>query len=159
MAVPADARGEGRLSVNTQARALAAYTLTITRSEKWFPEDQKDYVQKIRDAALEIYILCWRANNINVGKSWRRYERRLALEADAADLCNGLQAMIELAKPLFHLRSRRARYWVKMVTDLRGQIRNWYQGDMERLRPGSEAGTPGSASPEANPAGACATKA
>ena len=135
MSVPAPKRGHGELEVNTKARELVVYTLIILVNEKWFPKDQSAYITKLQDCAIEIASLCWEANNIMVGKSEERYKRRIDLQDQAAEKCNRMRMLIEIAKPLFHLTSKRVRHWIKLTTDLRGIIRNWHDGDVQRLKP------------------------
>lgn len=135
MSVPVPLRGTGKLEVNTKAQELCVYTLKITSNAKNFPPAQDAFTQKIRDAAVEIHTLCWEANNIKVGGSEERYRARLELQARAADRCNALCAMIEIAKPLFHLPSKRATYWIGQVAEVRNQIRAWRESDMKRLKP------------------------
>ena len=77
-------------------------------------------------------------NNIKVGGSAERYRSRLELQARAADRCNALCAMIEIAKPLFHLPSKRATYWIGQTVEVRNQIRAWRESDMKRLKPSGE---------------------
>ena len=135
MSVPAPRRGSGELEVNTKARALTVYTLKILENEKWFPKSQQAYINKLQDCAIEIAALCWEANNIKVDKNPDRYARRTSLQDQAAEKCNRLCMLIEIAKPLFHLASKRVRYWINMTTELRGFIRGWHDNDAERLKP------------------------
>lgn len=141
MSVPVGKRSRGELEVNTKARALTVYTLKILENEKWFPPKQQAYITKLQDCAIEIQALCWEANNIRVDGDNGRYERRIALQDMAAERCNRLQMLIETAKPLFHLESRRVRYWTKMTTELRASIRSWRESDIKRLRPDVKAKT------------------
>ena len=135
MSVPVPKRNTGELEINTVARELCVHTLRITANEKIFTEDQRAFTERIRATAIEIYTTCWKANNIKVGTSSRRYETRIRQEAHAGDLCNELYALIEIAKPLFHLRSTKAIYWQKLTVGVRNRIRAWYDSDVNRLRP------------------------
>lgn len=63
------------------ARELCAYTLRITANPKKFPVDQKSFTEKIRDVAIDIYTLCWEANNIKVDNRMDRYLRRIGMVA------------------------------------------------------------------------------
>ena len=135
MSVPVPNRGEGELKVNTQARELTVYTMIVTANEKWFPQEQKAFIEKLRDTALEIQALCWEANNIRVDGSEEKYRRRISLQEQAAEKCNRMMMLIETAKPLFHLTSKRTIYWIGKTKDLRGLIRGWRENDVKRLRP------------------------
>ena len=133
--MPVPNRSEGELEVNTKARALTVYTLKILENEKWFPKTQQAFISKVQDCVIEIQSLCWEANNIKVGSNAERYKRRIDLQDQAAEKCNRLMMLIETAKPLFHLESKRVRYWIKNTKELRNYIRGWHDKDVERLRP------------------------
>lgn len=140
MSVPVNQRTAGELDVNVKARVLCTYTLKITANPKHFPPEQNSFTEKIRDAAIDIYTMCWEANNIRVDNRMDRYLRRIELQELAADKCNTLCVLIELAKPLFKLSSKRCMFWIDMVVKLRAEIRAWTSSDLKRLKP-SEKGT------------------
>ena len=135
MSVRVDQRIKGKLNVDIHTCDLCVYTLKITANSKTFTPAQEDLTQKIREAAIEIHLLCWEANNIKVDKNEERYKRRIELEAEAADRCNRLCALIEIAKPLFHLSSKRVKYWTEKTTSVRQEIRAWRESDIKRLKP------------------------
>lgn len=135
MSVPVNQRTQGELEVNVKARTLCVYTLKITANEKHFPVEQKAFTEKIRTASIDIYTLCWEANNIRVDGRMDRYLRRIALQETAADKCNTLCALIEIAKSLFHLSSKRCIYWIDQTVKLRAMIRAWANSDLKRLKP------------------------
>lgn len=135
MSVPVPKREEGKLEVNTLARALCVYTLKITANPKNFPIEQKSYTELIRMCAIKIHTLCWRANNIKVENNAERYRERMRAQDEVANLCNDLYAMIEVAKALFHMSSKRTIYWQKQVVDVRNHIRSWHDSDVKRLKP------------------------
>ena len=134
MSVPVPKRTSGELEINTLARSLCVYTLQITDNEKNFP-GCRSFVENVRDAALEIHMLCWRANNIRVSGDAERYAARMEAQNKAADRCNDLYALIEIAKPLYHMSSKRAVYWQGLVVGVRNSIRAWHESDAKRLRP------------------------
>ena len=133
--VPVEQRDKGTLQVNTEARNMAAYTLHITANPKHFDPAHSDLIQMIRQAAVDICTMCWEANNIKVGNSESRYHRRIELQEIAADKCNTLCCLIELAKPVFHLTTKRMCYWKHRVEDVRNIIRGWHDSDVQRLKP------------------------
>ena len=135
MSVPVPKREHGELEINSQARALTVYTLKILENEKWFPRTQAGFISRLSECAIDIQALCWEANNIRVDEDESRYRRRLELQDVAAERCNRMQMLIETAKPLFHLESRRVRYWVTMTVSLRNAIRKWRESDSKRLKP------------------------
>ena len=123
------------MEVNTKARALTVYTLKVLENEKWFPQTQKPFIDKIRDCVIEIQALCWEANEIKVNGNVERYQRRIDMQDQAAEKCNRMNMLIETAKPLFHLQSKRVRYWIRQTSDLRKMIRGWREKDITRLKP------------------------
>lgn len=135
MSVPVPNRGHGELEVNTKARALTVYTLKILENEKWFPQTQRKFIEKLQDCAIEIQALCWEANEIKVNGNELRYRRRLDLQDRAAEKCNRMTMLIETAQPLFHLRFKRTRYWIEQTVTLRNLIRGWHDKDVSRLKP------------------------
>ena len=135
MSVPVPQRTQGELEVNTRARILCVYTFKILENEKWFPKSQIAFITKLQDCVVEIQALCWEANNIKVDKSAERYQRRINLQDQAAEKCNRMMMLIETAKPLFHLQSKRVRYWIGLCRDLRTLIRAWRDKDASRLKP------------------------
>lgn len=139
MSVPVPKRGHGELEVNTKARVLTVYTLKILENEKWFPKEQIAFITKLQDCAIEIQALCWEANNIKVDGNPDRYSRRLDKQDMAAEMCTRMMMLIETAKPLFHLETKRVRYWVGLTKDLRTMIRAWRDKDAQRLKPQATA--------------------
>lgn len=135
MSVPVPKRGHGELEVNTKARVLTVYTLKILENDKWFPKSQIAFITKLQDCVIEIQALCWDANNIKVDGNQDRYRRRLDKQDQAAEMCTRLMMLIETAKPLFHLETRRVRYWIGLAKDLRTMIRAWRDKDAQRLKP------------------------
>ena len=135
MSVPKDKRNEGQLAVNTAARAICVHVLKITGNEKNFPPDQEEFAQKLRDIALQIDLDCWNANNIKVGSSEKLYRDRLDLEEKAARECTDMLELLNIAKPLYHMSSKRYKYLTDAYVRLRKMIRNWYQSDRDRLNP------------------------
>ena len=135
MSVPVPKRGHGELEVNTKARNLTVYTLHILANEKHFPQEQAAYIDMIRETAINISALCWEANNIKVNNDMNRYMRRLSLQDQAADQCNRLCYLIEIAKQLFHLETRRVRYWLEQTTELRSYIHAWRDSNAQNLKP------------------------
>ena len=134
MSVPKDKRSEGQLAINTAARAICRHVLEITGNEKNFSKDQEWFTNMMRETALLIDTLCWKANNIYASTE-ALYEKRLELEAEAGDLCTTMLEYINIARGLYHMPTKRYRYLTDQYTDLRKRIRNWYKSDRERLKP------------------------
>ena len=135
MSVPVNQRTQSKLEVCVKSRDLATYTLQITKNKKIFSEEYQDAVtDKIISTALEIHALVWTANNTVVDSN-EKLMRRLALQEEAAIQCNVLLSLIDIAKPLFHLSSKRVVYWGGKVVETRNLIRAWRTADHKRYAP------------------------
>ena len=135
MSVPANQRTQGKLEVAVKSRNVAVYTLQITKNKKIFTEDYQEAVtDKIISTALNIHCLVWAANNTNV-ISYEAMQERLLLQEKAIAQCNVLLSLIDIAKPLFHLASKRVMFWGGMVIETRNLIRSWHSADRKRYAP------------------------
>ena len=134
MSVPKDKRANGELTINTFARRICTHVLQITANEKNFPQGQEWFLNRLRETALGIDLNCWKANNIYV-TSEQLYNKRLELEAEAGDACTDMLELINIAKGLYHMPSKRHRYLTDQYVELRKNIRNWYKSDRDRLKP------------------------
>jgi len=115
-----------------KARELCVYTLRITVNPKIFkPEYQHALTDKIVDTALEIQNLSWSANNVLVNSAEDMY-RRLDYQDRAADACNNLLSLIEIAKPIYHLATKRVIHWSGLAIETRKLIRAWREADRKR---------------------------
>lgn len=115
-----------------KARELCVYTLRITVNPKIFkPEYQHALTDKIVDTALEIQNLSWSANNVLVNSAEDMY-RRLDYQDRAADACNNLLSLIEIAKPIYHLATKRVIHWSGLAIETRRLIRAWREADRKR---------------------------
>lgn len=132
MSVPVNRRSHGKLDVCVKAHDLCCYTIQITSNKKVFlPEYQYSLTDRIVRAAIEIHALCWSANNVLV-KTAEDREERLSCQKKAAIQCNVLLSLIEIAKNLFHLHTKRVIYWSEMTIEARKLIRAWHDADKKR---------------------------
>lgn len=132
MSVPVNERSHGKLEACVKARELAVYTLRITKNPKVFkPEFQNALTDKIIAAALDIQNLSWSANNILVNSA-EDLRQRLDYQERAASACNSLLSLIEIAKPIFHLATKRVTYWSGLAIDTRKLLRAWKDADRKR---------------------------
>lgn len=133
MSVPVGERGEGKLEVIVMAQKLATYTIKITKNKKVFTPEYNDAITAdIIHTAKDIFVSCWEANNIRVNKNPERAKERLKLQEYAAQQCNNLLTLIQLAQPIFHLTGKRVRYWSIMTLGTRMHIRKWNETDRKR---------------------------
>ena len=134
MSVNAGDRIEGKLEVLVKARKLASYTIHICCNEKWFPQKYKNaIIDKIVNTATDIFIKCWTANNILVNGDKEKAIKRCRLQVEAHDDCNNLLAMIEIAHEVFHLTSKRMKYWGELIIAVRNLILAWNKSDSKRF--------------------------
>lgn len=132
MSVPETERGKGKFDVLIKANDLATYTIRITKNPKVFlPEYQTALTDDIIRAAKNVFINAWTANNIRVVErdDWAERKR---LQEQAAQECNNLLALIQIAKPVYHLKTKRVKYWGQKIIDTRNAIRDWKAGDNKR---------------------------
>ena len=132
MSVPVNERSHGKLEACVQAKELSAYTIKITANPKVFkPEYQRALTDRIVETALEVHMLSWSANNVLVN-SVEDMRRRLDYQDRAADACNNLLSLIEAAKPVFHLATKRVTYWGGLAIETRKLLRAWREADRKR---------------------------
>lgn len=134
MSVPESQRGKGKFDVIINALYLAQYTITITKNKNVF---LKEYQSALTDdlirSAKDIYINAWKANNIRVTSQEDWKERKHLQELSILE-CNSLLAMIQLAKKIFHLKSKRIKYWGELTIRARDGIRAWKESDTKRYK-------------------------
>lgn len=132
MSVPENQRGHGKLEACMKSRELAVYTIQISANKKIFAEEyQQALTDKIVGAALDITNLCWNANNVLVDTA-DDMENRLRLQEEAAIRCNTLLSLISIAHKVFHLSTKRVRYWSELTIEVRNRIRAWRTADRKR---------------------------
>jgi hypothetical protein len=132
MSVPVNQRSHGKLEACVKAHDLCCYTLQITSNKKVFTtEYQESLTNRIVQSAIEIHTLCWSANNVLV-KTKDDRDERLAFQRDAAVQCNVLLSLIEIAKRIFHLSTKRVLYWSNLTIEARNLIRAWRESDKKR---------------------------
>lgn len=132
MSVPVNQRTHGKLEACVKAHDLCCYTLQITANKKIFmTQYQEALTNRIIEAAVTIHTLCWSANNIKVDSEYD-YNERIRYQDKAAIQCNVLLSLIEIAKTIFHLETRRVTYWSGLVIDTRNLIRGWRSSDKKR---------------------------
>ena len=138
MSVPVNQRSHGKLEAYAKAYELATYTLKITKNKKIFTEEyQECLTDYIISAALDIYMCTGTANGkqVRTEKDKLNYEERIATQRKALDRCGDLLKLIMLAKPIFHLSSKRVKYWTGLTKETRTLIKAWSDADIKRFSP------------------------
>lgn len=124
-----------QLEAAWEARELALYTIQICNNKNIFlPEYQSSLTDDIIRTAKDIYIHVWTANNIRVTGSERKelFAYRSKLQCRAIWDCNNLLALIGLARPLFHLKGKKVKYWSEKTLKTRNYIKKWKESDQDR---------------------------
>ena len=133
MSVPEPLRHKGRMEVHIKAQTLAAYTSKILSNEKNFdPKMDAELIRRIRDCAFDIYAKAWSANKIRAETNMVNWITRYNLEEEAILLCDEMMAYIGIAKLVYHLRSKRMKYWSGMITEVRRLLQAWKESDVAR---------------------------
>lgn len=135
MSVPVNKRKSGKLEVNVLASNLCVYTIRITENEKHFPLKYRSFTEKLQNLAIEIYLLTWQANEINVKNDKKLFVERIKKQKEAYNNCLCLKALIEIARPIYHLSNKRCMYWITLVDELQKKIYIWSKNDFKRLKP------------------------
>ena len=140
MSVPEGKRGERKLEALMKARDLASYTIRICVNQKVFlPQYQNALTNKLIDTATEIFIKCDSANNILIRSDFDKAEirslinGRKLLQEQACEYCNRLLGLMQIAQPIFHLTTKRIKYWGGMTVEVRNHIRKWKESDRKRF--------------------------
>lgn len=132
MSVPETQRGEGKFNVLVKAQELCVYTIQICCNQNIFlPEYQNALTNDIISTAKDIFKLCWTANNVKVECKYDHAKRK-ELQLKACEECNNLLALMQIAQKLFHLKTKRIRYWGSFTIEVRNLIRSWIDSDRRR---------------------------
>ena len=133
MSVPEPERHKGRLEVHVKAQFLASYTATILKNKNVFdPDVDTELINRIKCAAYDIYARLWAANKIHAETNTVNRVSRYSLQEEALSLCDEMMAYIGIAKTVYHLRTKRMKYWSRIITDVRALIQAWKESDVKR---------------------------
>ena len=110
-------------------------------NEKVFrPENdfQNATLVRIQECLLSVYTKVWDANKINVAKDPDLAQMRLELQNWAVVDCKRLLSLFELAKPQFHIPSKKFWNWMNMLVEFGRKLAAWHKSDVSRY--GAEEG-------------------
>ena len=96
--------------------------------------------EKIIETAVGVGEKLWKANGIRVGNDFDKWNVRHSLQAEACMELDYFLYLICLARTLYHLRSGKYRYWVKLARETRDLARAWRDSDSRRYG-GLKSGT------------------
>lgn len=135
MSVPEGSRGEGRFSLEIRAEELAHYVITITGNEKVFvPDNRRRITEEIAMLAINAFVYIQQANDIDIRnenspKYLRNKRRRRLLQESALEALKRMIPLIHLARRSFHLSTKRVKYWMQLVIEIRNRTRNWMESE------------------------------
>lgn len=135
MSVPLNQRTHGKLEAYTKAYELVTYTMKITSNKNIFTaEYQEQLTNYIISEALDIYMLTGYANSLSIrtASDAKNFERRIEAQEEALKRCGDLTRLIFIAKPIFHLSSKRVKYWTGLTKETKGLIKAWSESDRKR---------------------------
>lgn len=140
MSVPVGEREEGKFSLAVKAEYLARYTIEITANENVFlPEYRRQVTDDIISTAKNIYLGIREANDVTVRVGtpfqMKDYSDRNNLQREALRNCKRLLYLIDLAHRIFHLSSKRVKYWSQIVKNVKDRIHGWIDDDTNRFMP------------------------
>ena len=121
-----------QLNAGIKARELALHTIKICSNKNVFiPEYQSALTDDIIKTVKEIYIDVRAANSIRVicPEDWKE---RSGLQRSAYRKCVDLLTLMNLAKPLFHIKGTKMSYWAKLTIETRENIKKWHESDNRR---------------------------
>lgn len=87
---------------------------------------------KIVEVATDIFVNAWGANNIRVDNDPERWRNRHNLQELSVNECNRLLGLIQIAKTLFHLKSKKVKYWGELTIKTRNYLQKWKESDVKR---------------------------
>ncbi len=138
--VPESKRGERKMEVFTKANDLAMYTIKICNNPKVFlPEYRSALTDDIVGTAKDIFMFAWDANGIRVTDRDgniipEKYAERRRFQEISIRKCNDLLALMQMAQRLFHLKTKRIKYWGQMTIEVRGLLQKWKESDVKRYK-------------------------
>lgn len=133
MSVPEGLRHTGRMEVHVKAQALASYTAKIISNENNFdPEIDDEIIKRIKNCAYDIYTKSWSANGIHAESNEVNRRMRYELQEEAITKCRELMALIGIAKQIFHISSKRMKYWSEKIMEVQALIQAWKESDIKR---------------------------
>lgn len=134
MSVPEGERKIGKLACIIEADKLCRHTLLITKNRRIFTEDYYvPIMQDIIETAKTIYISSWEANDIYV-KDKETWIERKSLQDTAVRKCDRLFALMQLAYTIFHLETKKLKYWGTLCVNTRKLMKDWKEADRKRYK-------------------------
>lgn len=61
------------------------------------------------------------------------HTQRQLFQVQACEECDKLLSLIQIAQPVYHLSTKRIKYWGGMAVDVKNLIRKWKESDRKRF--------------------------
>ena len=135
MSVPEGLRHKGRMEVFVKAQFMASHTAKILSNKNVFsPDTDPEIIKRIKNCAYDIYAKAWTANIIHAETSAMNRAWRYGLQEESILLCDEMLAYIGIAKQVFHLKSKKTRYWAELITETKRLLQAWKESDVRRYQ-------------------------
>lgn len=132
MSVPQFERGEGKFNVLVEANFLAVHSMQIVSNPNIFDLKYQSVMgNDLIETSKDIFISAYTANEIKV-ENKRQAVERLKLIEHAIIYCDRLLALIQMAKKLYHLDSKRVKFWGGKTLSVKELLKKWYQSECKR---------------------------
>lgn len=92
----------------------------------------EEIIRRIKCCAYDIYTMAWTANKIRADTNSINREMRYQRQEEAILLCDEMLAYIGVAKQVFHLKSKRIKYWSGLILEVRSLLQKWKESDVSR---------------------------
>lgn len=129
--VPSSKRGTNKFEILIKAQKLCVYTLKICTNEKVFIHRYNALTNELMKISQDIFINLTNANRTNL---FDEYELRKSKITKAIELCDDFLSLIQIAKPVFHLSSKRIKYWANQIVEVQRLSRELKKSDKGRYR-------------------------
>lgn len=117
-----NSKAENELRVITKAKELALHSYRVTSNTDKFPKKYRHSIaDKIQNRCLDIQDKLIEANSIKIENK----ELRCETITQAITHCNQLSSYIELAMNLQLISGNSAKYWSKLVRDVKHMAIAW----------------------------------
>lgn len=133
MSVPEGKRSQGRMEVFVKARQLATHTARICSNKNIFkPEIDEELICRLKSYAYDIYSESWEANKIRAETNNVNRKMRYEKQEKALLLCDRMLVHISIAKQVFHLKSKKVKYWTQLIIEVQKLLQAWKESDVKR---------------------------
>lgn len=122
----------GKLRVLYWSRNLCKYTLTVTKSEKFFPKSTRwQYTYKIVEWIEDAHTDILDANSTRC-ITWNDYLHRRECQINAYGKLEKAAGLLDIVKELGRINGRKAQVFAKLIVNTQDTLTKWANSDYER---------------------------